>query len=159
MTVAKPMWRDEKWPVLEITTATEFTKHNVRDFLEQISCFYPNFHAWLNFTFVSQLKSGQRKALIIKEGQQIAGVSLIKISAEEQKISTFFVAPTFQRKGYGDALMERSLSYLHSPVNITVCDERWNEMHGFLAKHNFKCENFVKDFYRPGFTEYFCSLR
>lgn len=157
MTVAKPNWLDEKCPVIEVTTAAEFAKHNLREFLEQIACFYPDFHAWLNFTFVSQLNSGKRNVLIVKENGKIAGISLLKNTEEEQKICTFFVAPPFQGKGYGKALMEKSLSLLKAPTKITVCEERWGEMRQFLGMYNFQLYAEVSGYYRQDYIEYFCS--
>ncbi|RLM18754.1 hypothetical protein BIY29_17750 [Brenneria alni] len=159
MTVAKPKWLDEKCPVIEVTTAAEFAKHNIREFLEQIACFYPDFHAWLNFTFVRQLNGIERNVLIIKENGEIAGVSLLKKTEEEKKVCTFFIAPKFQRKGYGSTLMEKSLSYLQAPAHITVCEERWEEMQEFLDKHKFQLNEEVSGYYRPGYKEYFCSTK
>ncbi|WP_219952291.1 GNAT family N-acetyltransferase [Dickeya zeae] len=156
MTVAKPLWLDEKCPI-EITTAAEFSDHKVREFLDQIASYYPNFRVWLDFTFVSQLRGGKRKALIVKENNEIAGISLLKKVEEENKICTFFIAPQYRSQGYGKLLMEESLAFLGNQVNITVCEERWKEMQGFLYQYGFRLNAAIPNYYRSGSTEFFCS--
>ncbi|RWS52361.1 GNAT family N-acetyltransferase [Enterobacter cloacae] len=158
MNTAKPLLLNEKYPIYEITTTAEFSKHNVRAFLKQVEAHYPNFRSWLDFTFARQLTDGNRKALIVKEKNKIIGISLLKKTQMENKICTFYVAPQHRGKGIGKMLMNESLSYLKSDVHITVCEERWPEMRPFLEKYCFKLDNELPNFYRDGCTEYFCSL-
>jgi ribosomal protein S18 acetylase RimI-like enzyme len=157
MNTAKRLLLNEKYPVYIITTTAEFSNHNVRDFLKQVEAHYPNFRSWLDFTFARQLTDGNRKALIVKDKNEIVGVSLLKKTREENKICTFYVAPQHRGKGIGKMLMEESLSYLESEAHITVCEERWAEMRPFLEKYSFKLDIELPNFYRDDRTEYFCS--
>ncbi len=155
MNVAKLARLDKACPIYGVTTTAEFSDVNAREFLEPLACFYPGFHSWLNFTFVRRLKDGTRKALIVKDKDEIQGIALLKITSDENKICTFFVAHPHRGKGVGKALMKHSLSHFNGQVSITVCDERREELSNFLESYEFKLQAAILGFYRKGHTEYF----
>lgn len=155
MNTAKCMLIKEKKPTIEIATIAQFNFHGVESFLHHVSEFYPEFEGWLNFKLLRGLKSGERKVLIIKDNGEIAGLSVLKLAQEENKICTFFVAPEHRGKGFGTMLMKNSLEHFHSSVDITVCEERNASLSPFLEKNGFHLTSKVDGAYRPGVTEYY----
>lgn len=155
MNTAKYMLTIEKNPTTEIATYAEFKAQNVRPFLNHVSSFYPGFQTWFNFKFLSGLNSGERKVLIVKEKGEIAGISLLKVTKEENKICTFFVAPEYRGKGIGTMLMESSLANFDGSLHITVCEERNADLKPFLQKNGFRLDSEQLGLYRDDVIEYF----
>ncbi|MDG0806817.1 GNAT family N-acetyltransferase [Pectobacterium brasiliense] len=155
MNTAKCMLKKEKKTTMEIATIAEFNFHDLRSFMHHVSEFYPEFGGWLNFKFLRGLNNGDRKALIIKDNGEIAGLSLLKITQKENKICTFFVAPEHRGKGFGTELMKSSLEYFYGSVDITVCEERNASLYPFLEKHGFHSTSQIEGIYRPGVVEFY----
>lgn len=155
MNTAKRMLLKEKKPTIEIATIAEFNFHGVSSFMHHVSEFYPEFDGWLNFKVLRGLKSGERKILIVKDNEEIAGLSVLKLTQVEDKICTFFVAPEHRGKGFGTKLMQSSLEHFYGSVDITVCEERNASLYPFLEKNGFRLTSKVEGAYRPGVEEYY----
>lgn len=141
----------------ETTTSINFGE--LRNFLSTAAELYPNFDAWFNFKFRRQLATSQRKMIIAHDGSKLAGVSLLKCSKNESKISTLFVAPEFRNRDIGQNLIERSLSSLNSlDAFITVAEERQQELSPLLVKNGFRLSKSSKSLYRQNKVEQFFQL-
>jgi GNAT superfamily N-acetyltransferase len=127
----------------------------LRNFLSDVSFLYPEFDSWLNF----KVRRFGRDIVIAHDGNQLAGVSILKNSGEEKKISTFYVAPLFRGQMLGQALMAKSLQFLDSEETfITVSEERNRELVPLLNSNGFKLQKIVPNLYRDDKAELFYSL-
>lgn len=127
----------------------------LKNFLSDVSSLYPEFDTWFNF----KVRRFERSVLLAHDGNQLAGVSILKNSGDEKKISTFYVAPHFRGKMFGQALMTKSLQVLDSAETfITVSEERNRELVPLLNSNGFKLQKIVPNLYRSGKDELFYSL-
>lgn len=127
----------------------------LKSFLSDISFLYPDFDSWLNF----KVRRYERDIVIAHNGNQLLGVSILKKSGDEKKISTFYVAPSFRGQMLGQALMAKSLQFLDSAETfITVSEERNRELVPLLNSSGFKLQKTVPNLYRNGKDELFYSL-
>lgn len=149
--------RQDKFDILieDALSAAHFSKLRMRSFLKPVSYLYPDFEAWLNFTFVRQMGEGKRQAIVAHDGNRIYGCALLKVSVEEEKICTFFVHPDAREQGLADDLMRLSLERFDRSPIISVSEERTQELQPLLKKHGFKIYNSVKDIYWPHKSEHF----
>lgn len=141
----------------EIAQEVNFAK--LRTFLKDVSRLYPNFDAWLNFTFLRNLASGQRKIALAHNGNEIMGAALLKSDIFESKICTFYVDPAFRGMNIGSKLMDLSISTLDNPNTfITVCDQRKSELAPLLSSRGFTLERSVNGLYHSHSSEHFYKL-
>lgn len=141
----------------EITQEVNFKK--LRLFLSDVADSYPNFYGWLNFKFLRNLASGQRKIALAHNGNNILGVALLKSDNFESKICTFYVDPAFRGMNIGGKLMDLSISTLDNPDTfITVCDERKSELTPLLSSRGFTLEKSVDGLYYSHSSEHFYKL-
>lgn len=129
------------------------------DFLSDVSILYPEFDSWLNFKVRRNINTNERKILIAHDGDKIVGVALLKNTQLEQKISTFYVSPTYRGLGIGTKLMSQSLELLDTNHTfITVSEERNSELSPLLKSTGFTLQQTVPDMYRKGYCELFYSI-
>ena len=122
--------------------------------LSDVAPFYPNFKEWLFFKFQPEARLGMRDVLLACVDDQIVGLSLLKKTAAERKICTFYVVPSFRGRGLAYDLMDRSISAIGgSDTVITVSEERDAELFPTLNKFGFELSDSVQDMYRPGKKE------
>jgi GNAT superfamily N-acetyltransferase len=127
----------------------------LKGFLSDVSSLYPGFDAWLNF----KVRRFERNIVLACHNDSIVGVSILKDSESEKKISTFYVAPDFRGQGIGQALMSKSLQLLDSyDTFITVSEERNIELFPLLQRNGFVLDKAVPDLYRLGKDELFYRL-
>lgn len=127
--------------------------------LSAVSHLYPGFKEWLYFKFKPELLSGSRDILIARDGNNIAGLSLLKFSNLEHKICTFYVMPAYRGLSIGHELMDRSLSLLcNRNVLISVSEEREVELSRVLKSSGFKLDRKIEGVYRSGVVESFYSI-
>lgn len=130
----------------------------IRD-LSEISPLYPCFKGWLTFKFLGNLSKGQRKLLVAHNGDSVVGYSLLKQSAQESKICTFYIIDEYRELGVGQELMTQSLQTLDSSETfITVSDERLEELSPLLKAKGFTLSSSVVDMYRSGSSEHIWTL-
>lgn len=145
-------------PTIEHLKADNFT--SLKILLSDVSYLYPNFTSWLNFKVRRNLSSNERSVLIAHNGDELIGVSILKKTQQEQKISTFFVAPNFRESGLGGLLMDHSLELLDSASTfITASQERNSDLSPLLKSKGFELKNRIPDLYRQGSTEFFYYLK
>ncbi len=73
---------------------------------------YPQFDKWLLGKVVPGLRTGERTILIEERGFETAGVLVLKHSAEEKKLCTLRVRPSFEATGLGVRLFEKAFEVL-----------------------------------------------
>ncbi|MEX5500800.1 GNAT family N-acetyltransferase [Pseudomonas syringae] len=131
----------------------------IANHLSAISHLYPGFKEWLYFKFKPEFLSGSRDILVAYDGNNIAGLSLLKFSDFEHKICTFYVMPAYRGLSIGHELMNRSLSFLcKRNVSISVSQEREAELYPVLKNSGFRLDRKVEGAYRSGVVESFYSV-
>lgn len=127
--------------------------------LSSVACYYPNFKNWLYFTFRKEMIEGKRSIIIARNGNSLAGLSLLKHSSSEKKICTFYITPDFRDAGIGHQLLNQSISYLgEEDIKITVAQERNSELYPLLKSKGFSLEKKIGGYYRNNIDEYFYSI-
>lgn len=123
--------------------------------LKAVSEFYPEFHAWLANRVLPGLYSGERKMLLEYIQGELAGIAIIKESAEEKKLCCIRVLPKFQGSGIGVRLMKRCFEALdtQNPL-VTVSEENIYMFNRLFNYFGFELGGTYKDIYRPEKTEY-----
>lgn len=128
--------------------------------LSSIGGYYPNFKNWLYFSFRKEMIEGKRSIVLARDGNIIAGMSLLKHTIDERKICTFYVSPSYRGCGIGSQLMDQSTAYLgEKNINITVAEERNSELYPLLISKGFTIEQKISGYYRNAVDEYFYSLK
>ena len=155
--------RIESLSFCEISCAYDFKQSEAMSVLASVSHLYPNFDAWLTFRFIRGLGCGERKAIIAHDGNNLLGVSLLKLTEEEKKICTLFVNEKARRTcsdmKVGTNLMKRSLDLLNSgEISITVCSERHEELMPLLHNFSFEKTHEINKLYRDDSSEFFYRL-
>lgn len=133
----------------------------IKDFLREISLLYPDFNSWLNFTFHQGLKLRERHILVAHNSDEIVGALLLKKTNEEHKICTLYVHPQHRGLRLGNNLMDSALAIFgeSKEVNITVSEEKNDELAPLLASNGFHLQRSVADVYRNKKNEYYYKLR
>ncbi|SEH93620.1 Ribosomal protein S18 acetylase RimI [Pseudomonas asplenii] len=127
--------------------------------LSAVSHLYPGFKEWLYFKFKPEFLKGSRDILVAYDGNNIAGLSLLKFSDLEHKVCTFYVVPAYRGLSIGNELMDRSLSFLcNQNVTISVSQEREVELYPVLKNSGFRLDRKIEGTYRPGVFESFYSI-
>ena len=127
--------------------------------LKNVAPLYPNFNSWLNFTFRRNISQGERSVLLANDGSNILGISLLKHTDCENKISTFFIPEQYRAMNVGNDLMSKSLEILNSNDSIiTVSDERHQDLKPLLQSHKFKLSHSQDSLYRNGVAEHIYVL-
>lgn len=134
----------------------------IKKLLEEIAPLYPGFDSWFENKFIPSFYSGERKIICAYEidSGSISGVSLLKITKEENKICTFYVLAEFRGKGLGSRLMDYSLKKFSGPnVVISVSNERLAGLSSILSSKGFVLDHSVKNMYRDNNIEHFFKLK
>ncbi|NBA84044.1 GNAT family N-acetyltransferase [Pseudomonas putida] len=127
--------------------------------LADVGLLYPGFKNWLYFTFRAGMINNQRKIIVAHQNGEVAGLSLLKNTVEEKKICTFYVLPEFRGYGLGGDLMSKSLQILdRNGIEITVSEERHEELSPLLSSSGFTLVSVKSDYYRNGKDEIFYKL-
>lgn len=124
-------------------------------FLIKLNLEYPCFLNWYHKLFGSEFSLTQgREIILCRSGKTLAGVSILKKSAEEKKICTIRVDKRFQRLSIGKNLMELSFEWLESdkPL-ITVRKSMQSEFHNLFQYYGFNLEDQKRGYYRYFSTE------
>jgi GNAT superfamily N-acetyltransferase len=104
------------------------------------------------------MNSHERKILVAHDGGSMSGLALLKDTADEKKICTFFILPEYRGQNLGKELMQRSLRELaERDISITVAEERREELSPILVANGFTLEKKVVNHYRKERTEFFYS--
>ncbi|WP_156180882.1 hypothetical protein [Desulfovibrio sp. TomC] len=117
---------------------------------------YPEASWWFRSKVVPGLFSAQRSFLIFMCRQKVAGVTILKHSFDECKICTVKINKDFLRNGFGNVLVQNSLSLLgFSPVSISVSEKQVDRFRPILKRFNFELKYTKKSMYTKNTSEYF----
>lgn len=149
--VSKPSVRTEQGNDINMTLLS--------DLLRNVAPLYPDFDVWFNFTFRRNLASGERRILIVHNGDELLGCSLLKNTPDEAKICTFYIHEEAREQGIGQQLMQQSLASLDNRETIiTVSDDRQAELHPLLKSFDFRLTQVLTECYRQQHNEFVYSL-
>ncbi|WNJ79718.1 GNAT family N-acetyltransferase [Cedecea neteri] len=131
----------EKWYHDKLTKDSLDTirKSNFHDKKNDIfSEYYQNQDHDLTNDVYFDLQNG-RLVLVAAVNDQLAGVSVLKKSEDERKISTFFVENKYSKMGLARYLLNASLLILgNKNIDITVSENSIEKLYPFLVKNGFK---------------------
>lgn len=146
-----------------ITKNTEWLKSFIKPITDLVFRYYPNGDEWLNDVFLKEYAvmpisnpSSNRDIYVAMDPDdgELLGVCLVKtMTVTKSKICSFYTIP---ESGAGDLLMMKALESCcpHSPVVITVPEERGGMMIPLLERHGFVQTNVIDSPYREGVKEY-----
>lgn len=133
-----------------------FYRQRVFAFIRKVSKEYPRFQEWFDnlFAFDGRLRS-DREIIICEKLGKIAGIAILKKTAEEQKICTLRVAKEHQFHGIGKALMELSFEWLENekPL-ITLHKSKMRQFHSLFDYYGFALEQKKTNYYNIFCTEF-----
>lgn len=116
---------------------------------------YPAFQKWYFEKVYGDISKGKRCMLIKEHNKQIVGVSILKKSEEETKICTFRISKSFQRFGFGQEMLIKSMDILESrkPI-ITVSEKRMVEFSKLLTNNDFTLYKEYEHYYNRRTSEF-----
>lgn len=160
-------------------TPSDFNNGEIKRLLRKPSELYQNFDNWYckssrdalksNFFFDEELRRGitnfskeknnipglERYFLVLSIDDVPAGISILKNTYDEKKISTFTLEEKYKNAGLASYLMSRSLDFLgKSDVSITVNEDVLDELYPFLTKKGFVVDKKVLGEYWKNKNEY-----
>lgn len=119
---------------------------------------YPNFVDWYKKKVLPGLENGQRYMYVVSpqvDPEQIAGVLILKDTAEEKKICTLCVFPQYQKQHLGELLLNLAMCKLNEKKPfITVSSRHKEDFTKLFAKYNFTCFATYDGYYQDNHTEY-----
>lgn len=132
-----------------------FYYRQISHFLSELAWEYPNFYTWYEKLFQEdKTLQEEREILLCLAGNVIAGVAILKRTAEEQKICTLRVGEVFQHQGIGKKLMELSLEWLENDKPLmTLHKRKQREFSPLLRYYGFALEQKKWSYYHIFSTE------
>lgn len=127
----------------------------IKSFTKMLALEYSGFSKWFDRLFENDYKlSLEREIIICEESLQIAGISVLKRSADERKICTLRVDKKYRRLGIGRDLIELSFQWLddEKPL-ITVQRIKEPQYRTLFNRYGFKLEQENRNYYRLFSTE------
>lgn len=144
--------------------------------LTELNHIYPRFDYWFNKKVFEKFKqnTGERDILFVfprkeeRNPHQLLGIAITKDTPLEKKICTFRVNNKFRNKGIGTRLMRACMKLLNTnnpmitvPRNMlqdesdsTNCYSNFEHFFKKKFAGQFILKQQLRDYYRPGFTEY-----
>jgi len=152
-----------------MNTLTRFTYEKVKDLprlgwiyhqIKFLDNYYPKFEEWYFNKFIKSVLIGNDVALLMKRGDNLIGVSLLKKDKHEIKLRALRIFPNYQNKGYGLFLLDQSLKELDHPLpHCTVSEELINQYARiFIDRYGFSLDYVSRNMYRKGKNEYLFNL-
>lgn len=117
---------------------------------------YPDFHYWFWNKVVTGVSLGEDKIIMGYHKNDLVGVSIIKDTPTEKKLRAVRIQDTFQQKGYGLHLIDRSLKDLNDDKPIcSVAETMINDFSRiFVNRYDFDLVRVHKGLYLPRTLEY-----
>lgn len=142
-----------------LISGADFNFKLVAGQLAGVAPLYPGFKEWLYFTFRPDFYRGLRSIILAVSEGELAGLSLLKRTTEENKICTFFVNPYFRENKVGTELMKWSLDHFNgNKTIISVSQEKEAELYPTLKNAGFEMSYSMPDYYRVGTKEVFYTV-
>ncbi len=133
---------------LDVLSQIDFSKR-VYSFLFLLNLEYPNFTRWYHSLYTAEgLLKKEREIILCKNGDNIAGVMILKQDENEKKICTLRVSPVYQGLGIGSRLIEKSFEYFDNdkPL-ITIHISKYHEFKKLFDHYSFSLEQQVQGYY------------
>lgn len=126
--------------------------NSIRDFLNSVIVFYPDFINWWDNKVVGDVE--RHIVCVFNSADVVLGIMVLK-NKTEKKISTLYVLPEYQRQHIGSVLVEYAIEVLGTttPV-ITVAEPLMPSFQHLLSKYNFTLTSKVPDLYKDGVVEF-----
>lgn len=124
-------------------------------FVSKLNMNYPHFDDWfINLFEIPPFLKSEREILFCRYRNEIAGISILKKTKEEQKICTLRVDKKFQKLSIGKQLMELSFEWLENdkPL-ITVHKIKQQEFEKLFHYYDFRLADKKWCYYRMFCTE------
>lgn len=122
--------------------------------LKDAEKYYPEFRKWYTEKVIPELFTFDRELITEDRNDNIAGIAIIK--KEENKLCTLRIIDSYQNKGIGLKLFERSFESLNTEKPfLTVSEEKLLEFEKIFRYYDFKMTSVHNDLYRKGKKEYF----
>lgn len=121
----------------------------VYSFLSHLVIEYPQFREWYQKLFTSDFELRPDREIIICSYQSgFAGVTILKKTAEEQKICTLRVARKYQKQGIAKNLMKLGIEWLEDerPL-VTLHKSKEREFKALFDYFDFKLEQKCRGYY------------
>lgn len=123
--------------------------------LQSAETYYPGFTEWYYQKVLPDVICGEREIITEIRDSQIVGISIIK-NNYEKKLSTLKVMDSYQNKGLGLKLFEKSFEKLETEKPfLTVSEEKLHEFKKVFNYYGFKLTSIHDDLYRKSKKEYF----
>ena len=143
--------------VLNAQTEKSILQHytgQIQLFLYDLTCDYPFFKEWLD--------TGLRQIVIITDIDnplRVIGLTILKTEPIEKKMCTIRVDKNYQRRGYGTALIKKSLEIMGTNYPLaTVSEKHIDAFRPFFKQFGFHIASKVKSLYHEGEYEYFFNV-
>lgn len=122
--------------------------------LKHLDKIYPNFNHWFYNKVITGIHKKEREILIYEYNHHVAGISIIKNSEIEKKVSTLYVNPIYRKMGIGKKLLIHSMDILNTdkPL-ITLTSSNYVYYKRIFDYFNFCQTDVIKDLYVIGFDE------
>ena len=116
---------------------------------------YPKFDSWLLGKVLPGLQTGERSILFEVRESTVAGVCIVKHSAEEKKLCTLRIRPEFESRGLGVRLFERAFEMLGTEQPLLSVSEATLRKFARLFEHfNFTRKAIYDGLYLPTISEF-----
>ena len=150
--------------VLNAQTEKSILQHytgQIQLFLYDLTCDYPFFKEWLDKA-LSEIRTGLRQIVIITDIDnplRVIGLTILKTEPIEKKMCTIRVDKNYQRRGYGTALIKKSLEIMGTNYPLaTVSEKHIDAFRPFFKQFGFHIASKVKSLYHEGEYEYFFNV-
>ncbi|HIP26591.1 MAG TPA: GNAT family N-acetyltransferase [Flavobacteriaceae bacterium] len=131
---------------------------SIYSYLKGAKQYYPDFNIWYMDKVVTELLNLDRELLIEHRGHDVAGIAIIKKS--EKKLCTLKVIDSYQNKGIGLKLFEKSFNALGTDKPfLTVSEEKLPEFEKLFQYYGFQLTSIHDGLYRDKKKEYFFNER
>ena len=119
---------------------------------------YPDFQKWLNTKVIPETIQNPTQRDVIfalsSDNSSIAGFSILKNTALEKKICSFYIVPAFQKMGYGSSLMEECFKILGTSTPMITMPQKCKDLFkNLLSKYGFEFKHELSNYYVDGETE------
>lgn len=118
--------------------------------------YYPGFEQWFFKTVLDGHLFGERKFITEYFNGQLAGVAIVKITPEENKLCNLTVRDEFKNRGFGVRLFKKAFESLETEHPFfTVSEDKNREFEKIFKYFNFQLTSNHNGLYQPNKTELF----
>lgn len=125
-----------------------------------VEMYYPDFQKWFFYKVLPDIATKRRAIISEVRNDRIVGLSILKLSEEEKKLSTLKVSNDHINSGIGLKLFQKSFEILDTEKPfLTVSEEKLIEFSKVFDYYGFKLTSVHESLYRKGEKEFFYNER